>query len=131
MGNAGNRLWAVALAAVVCTGLSACQEQPKPDDRSVRFTASGDLGMGSGARSVLDVVARLKPDFNVALGDFSYKAGAEPEFCRMVTRKLGPDFPFQLITGNHESDGHDGLIDNFARCLPNRLRRNVHWPGSS
>ena len=121
MGNAGNRLWAVALAAVVCTGLSACQEQPKPDDRSVRFTASGDLGMGSGARQVLDVVARLKPDFNVALGDFSYKAGAEQEFCRMVTRKLGPDFPFQLITGNHESDGHDGLIANFARCLPNRL----------
>jgi len=121
MNTARWRIRAAVLLAAACLGLASCQEQPKPDERSVRFTASGDLGMGSGARSVLDVVARLKPDFNVALGDLSYKAGAEPEFCRMVTRKLGPDFPFQLITGNHESDGHDGLVDNFARCLPNRL----------
>ncbi|MDQ0771335.1 hypothetical protein QF031_004084 [Pseudarthrobacter defluvii] len=121
MSTGGWRIGTAVLLGALGMSLSACQERPVPDAGSVHFTAAGDLGMGSGARQVLDVVARLKPDFNVALGDFSYKAGAEKEFCRMVTSKLGSDFPFQLITGNHESDGHDGLIGNFAQCLPSRL----------
>ncbi|WP_457947275.1 metallophosphoesterase [Pseudarthrobacter sp. alpha12b] len=121
MKSGGWRICTAVLWAVLCTGLAACQEQPAPNAGTVHFTASGDVGMGGGARSVLDVVARLKPDFNVALGDFSYKAGAEQDFCRMVARKLGADFPYELITGNHESDGHDGQIENFAECLPNKL----------
>lgn len=121
MSTAGWRIRAAVLLAAACLGLTACQEQTAPNAGSVHFTASGDLGMGGGARSVLDVVARIKPDFNVALGDFSYKAGAEEDFCSMVTGKLGTEFPFELVTGNHESDGHDGWIDNFVRCLPNRL----------
>ena len=121
MGFSRRFLEVAALAALLCTSLPGCQEQPKPSAETVHFTASGDMGMGSGARSVLDVVASLKPDFNIALGDFSYKAGAEREFCSMVIKKLGADFPFQLITGNHESDGKDGDIVNFTKCLPNRL----------
>lgn len=77
--------------------------------------------MGGGARAVLDVIARLKPDLNIVLGDLSYQAGAEQAFCDMVTRKLGKDFPYELIAGNHESDGHHGDIGTFAECLPNRL----------
>lgn len=88
---------------------------------SVRFTAQGDIGLGSGAQKVLDVIAGLDPDLNLALGDLSYKAGAEEQFCAMVTGRLGADFPYQLITGNHESGGKDGDIEKFARCLPNRL----------
>jgi hypothetical protein len=98
--------------------LAGCESQ---DGRSVHFTAAGDIGLGKGARSVLDVVARLKPDFNLALGDLSYKAGAEQEFCTMVSEHLGNKFPYQLVAGNHESNGKDGDINNFARCLPNRL----------
>jgi hypothetical protein len=77
--------------------------------------------MGGGAKKVLDVIAGLKPDLNIVLGDLSYRAGAEQAFCDMVTAKLGQDFPYELITGNHESDGHDGAIGTFAQCLPNRL----------
>jgi hypothetical protein len=106
------------MAVIACLALAGCEPQ---DRRSVHFTAAGDVGLSNGAKSVLDVVARLKPDFNLALGDLSYKAGAEQEFCTMVTEHLGAGFPYQLVTGNHESDGHDGDIDNFARCLPNRL----------
>jgi len=51
----------------------------------------------------------------------AYQAGIEQEFCDMVKGKLGADFPYQLITGNHESDGHDGDIEKFVGCLPNRL----------
>jgi len=34
---------------------------------------------------------------------------------------VGADHPFQLVAGNHESNGRDGNIDAFASCLPNRL----------
>lgn len=96
-------------------------EQPAADSRSVHFTAAGDIGMGGGAKKVLDVIAGLKPELNIALGDLSYQAGAEQAFCDMVTGTLGKGFPYELITGNHESDGHDGDIATFAQCLPNRL----------
>lgn len=87
----------------------------------VHFTAQGDIGVDDGARKVLDTVAGLQPQLNLALGDLAYQAGIEQEFCDMVKGKLGADFPYQLITGNHESDGHDGDIEKFVKCLPNRL----------
>jgi hypothetical protein len=106
-----NRVLVSALAVLLCLSAAGCEPTP-PDDgpaipeaQSLRF----------------DKVAELKPDLNLALGDFSYKAGAEQAFCDMVTGKLGQQFPYELITGNHESDGHDGDINNFVRCLPNRL----------
>lgn len=112
--------------------LAACQPgppEPRPSPPSpvppsgapVHFTAQGDIGVSTGARKVLDVVAGLKPELNLALGDFTYEAGIEQSFCDMVTGSLGPDFPYQLVTGNHESGGRDGDIENFVRCLPNRL----------
>ncbi|RKR15566.1 metallophosphoesterase [Arthrobacter oryzae] len=88
---------------------------------SVHFTAQGDIGVSTGAKKVLDVVAGLEPQLNLALGDFAYKAGIEQQFCDMVTARLGRDFPYQLVTGNHESDGHDGDIAKFVQCLPNKL----------
>jgi hypothetical protein len=121
MARGRRRFGAAALAAACCVGLSGCQEPAVPDSRQVHFTAAGDIGLGSGARAVLDTVAGLEPDFNISLGDFSYKAGAEQDFCNMVTGRLGPEFPYQLVTGNHESDGSDGDISRFAECLPNKL----------
>lgn len=87
----------------------------------VHFTAQGDIGVNKNSKRVLDTIAGLRPQFNLALGDFSYEPGIEEKFCDMVTGRLGNDFPYQLITGNHESDGRDGDIANFAECLPNRL----------
>ena len=92
-----------------------------PSGEAVRFTAQGDIGVGSGAKKVLDVVAGLDPQLNLALGDLAYKSGIEQQFCDMVTSRLGKDFPYQLVTGNHESDGHEGDIEKFVQCLPNRL----------
>jgi hypothetical protein len=93
----------------------------EPAEPSVHFTAQGDVGLGDGARRVLDTIAGLRPQLNLGLGDYSYEAGLEQEFCDMVTGKLGSDFPYQVVTGNHESDGHDGDIQNIVRCLPNKL----------
>lgn len=97
------------------TGVSASAE------RSVHFTAQGDIGVGEDAKRVLDAIAGLRPQLSLALGDFTYKAGIEQQFCDMVKGKLGAQFPYQLVTGNHESDGHDGDIANLVKCLPNRL----------
>ncbi|WP_410557868.1 metallophosphoesterase [Arthrobacter globiformis] len=88
---------------------------------AVHFTAQGDMGLSTGAREVLDTINGLHPELSLALGDFSYEAGREQEFCDMVTGKLGGNFPYQVVTGNHESDGHDGDIANIVKCLPNRL----------
>src|SRR4051812_29398264 len=94
---------------------------PANPDSSVHFTAEGDIGVKKTSKKVLDTIADLRPQFNLALGDFSYKAGIEQEFCDMVKGKLGENFPYELITGNHESDGSDGDIAKFVQCLPNRL----------
>lgn len=89
--------------------------------RAVHFTAQGDIGLSTGAREVLDTIGRLGPELSLGLGDFSYEAGREQEFCDMVTGKLGKDFPYEVVTGNHESNGRDGDIANIVNCLPNRL----------
>jgi len=94
---------------------------PPIEGSSVHFTAQGDTGVGSGARKVLDVIAQIKPQMNLALGDYTYKAGIEQQFCDLVTEKLGAGFPYEVVTGNHESDGHEGDIANIVKCLPNRL----------
>jgi hypothetical protein len=119
-------------ALFVCLGLllAGCQPgppEPSPSspsaipETSVHFTAQGDISVSTGARKVLDTIAGLNPQLNLALGDLSYKAGIEQEFCDMVTAKLGADFPYEVVAGNHESDGHEGDIENFVKCLVNKL----------
>lgn len=47
--------------------------------------------------------------------------GAEAQWCRFVTERLGAEYPVQIVSGNHDDDGPDGVIDAFTACLPNRL----------
>jgi hypothetical protein len=88
----------------------------------MHFTAHGDIGVKKSSKQVLDTIADLKPELNLALGDFTYKAGIEQKFCDMVKGKLGQDFPYEVLTGNHDSAGNDGDIANIVvKCLPNKL----------
>ncbi|MES2470896.1 MAG: metallophosphoesterase [Patescibacteria group bacterium] len=88
---------------------------------SVRFTAAGDYGANNNTRAVLKQVKAANPDFHIAVGDFSYTQTAnEREWCTYVKSIIGK-IPFQLISGNHESDGEDGYIGYFRECLPDRL----------
>jgi hypothetical protein len=58
----------------------------------------------------------------VALGDFSYnQVTPESAWCNFVKNRVGSSFPFQLISGNHEDDGPDGLVSKFDDCLPDRI----------
>lgn len=89
---------------------------------SVRFSALGDINSTDASSAVLRSIAARHDDFTLAIGDLSYgRDGAEDAWCRFVTERVGGDHPFELVSGNHESDGLDGDITRFARCLPNRL----------
>ena len=89
---------------------------------SVRFTASGDIAAGTESEAVIDQIASISPDLHLALGDLSYaEAGAEKSWCDFITSRTGVGFPFELISGNHESKGRNGNINDFSACLPNQL----------
>ncbi len=89
---------------------------------SVRFSALGDINSTDASDAVLHSIGDRHDDFTLALGDLSYgDDGEEGAWCRFVTDRVGASHPFELVSGNHESDGPNGDIDRFARCLPNRL----------
>lgn len=91
-------------------------------DGALHLTAVGDFGVTSETEDVLDRIREIDPDLNLALGDFSYgDPGEEGAWCDMVREHVGPDLPFELLAGNHESDGSDGHIDRFTECLPSKL----------
>ena len=98
----------------------------KPAEPRVRFTAAGDFGSTEETDAVLKMIKSLDSDVTFALGDLSYgRTGAEKQWCDYVTSRLGEDYPFELVAGNHESDGRNGNIDAFSSCLPNKLRDMV------
>jgi hypothetical protein len=92
---------------------------------TIHVTAAGDYGSTPATAAVLDAVAAAAPDVHLALGDLSYgRTGDEESWCRFVHDHVG-SLPFELVPGNHESDGLNGSIDAFARCLPNWLPGRV------
>jgi calcineurin-like phosphoesterase family protein len=94
----------------------------KPAEPRLHFTAAGDFGSTEETDAVLKMIKSLHSDATFALGDLSYgRTGAENQWCDYVTSRLGEDYPFELVAGNHESDGRNGNIDAFSSCLPNKL----------
>jgi uncharacterized protein YbdZ (MbtH family) len=91
---------------------------------SFSFTAGGDIGGNPNASTALDLIAQSGSQFHLAIGDLSYsEISPESAWCSYVQSRVGSSFPFELLSGNHEDGGEiqDGLIDNFAQCLPDRL----------
>ena len=88
----------------------------------LHVTAAGDYSSSNAAAGVISRVGQLQPDLHLALGDLSYGAtGTEQSWCDFVTSRTGAGFPFQLVSGNHESNGQNGNINDFGACLPNQL----------
>lgn len=66
-------------------------------------------------------MADSQPDLGLVLGDLSYGASdGEQAWCNFVTKNYGSG-PLALLAGNHESNGLNGDIDDFVKCLPNQL----------
>ncbi|HEY9356225.1 MAG TPA: metallophosphoesterase [Arthrobacter sp.] len=88
----------------------------------LHVTTAGDYSSSAAATGVLAMIGAIGPDLHFALGDLSYgAAGAEQSWCDLVTANTGAGFPFELVSGNHESNGQNGNISDFAACLPNQL----------
>jgi PKD repeat protein len=117
------------VALVVAVGIVAAGVAAAPPSggagaavSSVRITASGDFAATSNTAAVLDTVAAADPDLHLALGDLSYgTTGAEQTWCDFVTSRVGAGSAFELLSGNHESNGQNGNINDFSACLPNQL----------
>jgi hypothetical protein len=109
-----------APSATTAPGPTASTKPTTP--ASVRFSALGDINSTDASDAVLRSISDRHDDFTLALGDLSYGSDGEEEaWCRFVTRRVGAEHPFELVSGNHESNGENGSIERFARCLPNRL----------
>src|SRR5437870_296383 len=86
---------------------------------SVTFGAAGDFGTNTNAGSTLTTLAGSATDLFFAVGDLSYNgSNSEPAWCNLVKTRVGSGYPFELVSGNHEDNGPDGLISNYAACLP-------------
>jgi Calx-beta domain-containing protein/calcineurin-like phosphoesterase family protein/Big-like domain-containing protein len=93
---------------------------------SFTFAASGDLGGDRDTAASLSALQAAGTDFFLALGDLSYSEIApESAWCDFVKSGVGATYPFELVAGNHEDDGPDGVIDNFASCLPDRIGNTI------
>ncbi len=116
--RAGVRALLLALLILVLgTHVSAA-----PQPGVVHFTAVGDLASTTNASAVLNSINTIDSDFTLALGDLSYGvAGQEQSWCDFVTSRVGQGYPFELVSGNHESNGQNGNINDFSACLPNQL----------
>ncbi len=113
-------LHALVLAILLLMLGTHVSAAPQPD--RVHFTAVGDLDATANTSSVLNAIHSADSDLTLALGDLSYRAtGQEQAWCDFVTARVGAGYPFELISGNHESNGENGNINDFSACLPNQL----------
>ncbi len=112
----------IALVALLLVGCGIPPPAPQATPLRVHFTAAGDFGRTTNTTDVLNTIDDLDSNLTLALGDLGYgKPGEESNWCDYVTSRLGAGYPFEVLAGNHESDGRNGIIDAFAACLPNEL----------
>ncbi|HEV8623357.1 MAG TPA: metallophosphoesterase, partial [Acidimicrobiia bacterium] len=70
-------------------------------------------------------------DFSLHFGDMAYDQAAAPyeaTWCSFVHARLGDAFPYEIVTGGHDSDEgttkgaqYEGSIDRYVQCMPDRL----------
>jgi PKD repeat protein len=112
---------AAVLLLLAFVGASTAQGANQPG--VVEFTAAGDFAQTTATSGVLNGMKAADADLALALGDLSYGVtGQEQSWCDFVTSRMGAGYPFELISGNHESNGQNGNINDFSACLPNQLQ---------
>ncbi len=111
----------VFLALALLLGLSGSPATAEPSEPTLRFAAVGDFSATPQTSGVLQAIGAAGTDLTIALGDLSYQTSDEQIWCDYVTARVGAGYPFELLAGNHESNGLNGSINNFSACLPNQL----------
>lgn len=119
-GDEGREPDAAALPSAIEPG-TVLQERSA---RTFVFSAAGDYGASPATEATLEAIGRSKAAFHLAVGDLSYgQLTPETAWCEFVRSRVGDDFPFQILAGNHDSDGEASgqHVDGFRECLPDRL----------
>ncbi len=101
---------------------------------SFTFAAAGDHGANPTTSASLAALDASPASFYLALGDLDYdETTSDAAWCDYIHQHLpskGPDFPFEVVTGNHEDDSMvDGFVLNHAACLQDHLGATA-GPGS-
>src|SRR6266516_5263273 len=116
-------LTAVALTCAVAIATAAWPHARAKAATTVSFAVAGDLGANGNTSAVINAVAASGSQIFWPIGDLSYsQVTPESAWCNYVQSRLGANYPVEVLAGNHEdNDGPDGLIGNFASCLPDRI----------
>ena len=121
------RLLLSLTAFVVLQVLVATPQVQATTPASFSFGAAGDYGASNNVTATLTAMSRSNLSFGLALGDLSYdQISPESAWCQYVHQNIG-SLPLELISGNHEDGGdlQQGLIGNFAACMPNQMSNLV------
>jgi PKD repeat protein len=111
-----------ALVLAILLAMLGTHVSAAPQPGRVHFTAAGDFAARTDTAAVLNGINTVDSDLTLALGDLSYgTTGQEQAWCDFVTTRVGAGNPFELLSGNHESNGQNGNVNDFAACLPNQL----------
>jgi Bacterial Ig domain/Calcineurin-like phosphoesterase len=99
------------------------------------FSSGGDIGANSSTTASYAKLDKSGSVYFLALGDLDYDETASDEaWCTYTKANLptlfaNPNYPFELVTGNHEEEGGpDGYILNHAACLPDQMASQGTYP---
>ena len=88
---------------------------------SFSFGAGGDYANGSNFHATATQVKAQNPDFQLALGDLSYSAGQEANWCNYWKSTAGYN-NILIVSGNHDSgESSSGNINTYAQYCPYTL----------
>ena len=123
---------AVGLPVTVVPEAPALTPEGPPPPASFSFAAGGDMGYNPMAAATIKGIATAGVNFALHLGDMAYDQiypeSAWCDFIKDPTGGVGPDFPYQIVTGGHDLGKGPGpaaqyrtLIDKYVTCLPDRM----------
>jgi hypothetical protein len=103
-----------------------------PPPSAFSFAAGGDMGYNPVAAKTVKAIASAGVDFALHLGDMAYdQIYPESAWCDFVKDPragVGPDFPYQIVTGGHDLGKGPGpaaqyrtLIDKYTTCMPDHM----------
>jgi hypothetical protein len=103
-----------------------------PPPTAFSFAAGGDMGYNPLAAGAIKGIASAGVDFALHLGDMAYdQIYPESAWCDFIKNPrdgVGPEFPYQIVTGGHDLGKGPGpaaqyrtLIDKYVTCLPDRM----------
>jgi hypothetical protein len=121
----------IAAAALLLVAVALVVNRPLQSEAATAFSFGvvGDFGANAQTTSVLNAAHASGVDTFFAIGDLSYnQVTPESAWCDFVKSSVGSSYPFELLAGNHEDNGPDGLISNYAACLPDRLGLQGDYP---